>query len=101
MSIPIGSRPTVGFYNNVLSEIDERRSSIGIFCDLSRAFHCVPHNSLLQKICLHGLRGIAADHISLTEHSLYKYAPKKLMGLSASTAQIPPYWNWGYHRALN
>ena len=45
------------FYMNIMSELDKKRYPIGIFCDLSRAFDCVPHVRLLDKLETMGFRG--------------------------------------------
>jgi retron-type reverse transcriptase len=34
----------------------------GIFCDLARAFDCVNHATLLTKLHLYGIQGIAAKY---------------------------------------
>ena len=47
------------FLNKVLSSLDKKYSVGGLFCDLHKAFDCVNHNILLNKIKLYGITGIA------------------------------------------
>ena len=44
--------------------VDNKRSTIGIFIDLSKAFDTIDHNILLKKLYLYGIRG--------TEHNWFK-----------------------------
>jgi len=45
------------FTNNVLTELNQRHEVGGIFCDLTKAFNCVNHNILLNKLYYYGIRG--------------------------------------------
>lgn len=45
--------------NQVLSAMDIGDSVIGLFCDLSKAFDCVHHETLLKKLEFYGVRGMA------------------------------------------
>ena len=50
---------TYTFLNKVLSSLDKKYYVGGLFCDLQKAFDCVNHNILLNKIKLYGITGIA------------------------------------------
>lgn len=52
------------FYGRVTELIDAGESPVGIFCDLSRAFDCVNHSTLLTTIQSYGIRGLALGWIS-------------------------------------
>jgi len=45
--------------NNVLKALDNKQLVGGIFCDLSKAFDCVDHETLLNKLEYYGVRGTA------------------------------------------
>lgn len=47
------------FFDRVIEDLDSNKFSVGIFCDLSRAFDCVDHDSLLTKLQGYGIRGVA------------------------------------------
>lgn len=49
------------FIDIVLQSIDEKESVASIMCDLSKAFDCVNHDLLLQKLEFYGVRGIVKD----------------------------------------
>ena len=40
-------------------EIDNKKTVVGIFIDLSKAFDTIDHDILLDKLCLFGIRGTA------------------------------------------
>lgn len=48
---------TTETYIDILTELDKKRCPIGIYCDLSKAFDCVPHDRLLEKLWIYGIRG--------------------------------------------
>ena len=43
--------------NNALTELNRRHQAGGTFCDLTKAFDCVNHNNLLNKLFYYGIRG--------------------------------------------
>jgi hypothetical protein len=45
--------------NNILKTLDEPNHILGIFCDLSKAFDCVNHGILLDKLLYYGIHDMA------------------------------------------
>jgi Reverse transcriptase (RNA-dependent DNA polymerase) len=45
------------FVNKISNSLDKGTPLIGIFCDLSKAFDCVNHQILLEKLHHYGIRG--------------------------------------------
>lgn len=45
------------FYEKVLRDINNSELPVAVFCDLSKAFDCVPHKRLLDKLEAYGIRG--------------------------------------------
>lgn len=48
---------------NVLEAWETSRDTVGIFCDLSKAFDCVDHLTLIGKLFQYGVRGTALELI--------------------------------------
>jgi hypothetical protein len=47
--------------DNVLESVNQKMHVGGIFCDLAKAFDCVNHEILLDKLHFYGIQGIAAQ----------------------------------------
>jgi hypothetical protein len=45
--------------NNILKAVDNKQLVEGMFCDLSKAFDCVVHETLLNKLEYYGVGGTA------------------------------------------
>lgn len=55
-----GTMDTVGkFLQNIVQGLEKNNHVIGIFCDLAKAFDCVDHKILLEKLEFYGIRGTA------------------------------------------
>ncbi len=49
----------VDLIDKITNEIDNKKFSLGIFIDLSKAFDTINHTILLNKLNLYGIRGVA------------------------------------------
>jgi hypothetical protein len=50
--------------DRITEELDNKKFSLGIFIDLSKAFDTIDHKILLDKLQLYGIRGIALEWLS-------------------------------------
>jgi hypothetical protein len=50
---------TYAFLHKILLSLDKRHYTGGLFCDLQKAFDCVNHEILLDKMKFYGMTGIA------------------------------------------
>lgn len=64
---------TLEFTQSINKAFENNESSIGLFCDLSKAFDTVEHAILLKKLEHYGIRGIALKWFEsyLSERKLY------------------------------
>ena len=50
---------TYNLLDNILTSLDKKEYVGGLFCDLQKAFDCVNHNVLLEKLKFYGISGSA------------------------------------------
>jgi len=58
------SMALIELIDRITEEMDDKKFSLGIFIDLSKAFDTVNHKILLEKLHLYGIRGNAFDWFS-------------------------------------
>ena len=75
--------------NNITNLLDQRKHVGGIFCDLTKAFDCVNHETLLTKLYYYGVKGLCLSWFkSYLEHRKQKTC------LSSNTSDIETSSNW-------
>lgn len=52
------------FYESIINSLELGECPVGIFCDLSRAFDCINHQTLMRKLSVCGISGSAYRWIS-------------------------------------
>ena len=62
---------TQTFLNNILTSLDKRNLVGGLFCDLQKAFDCVNHKILFEKLKLYGITGTA--HALMQSYLIKRY----------------------------
>ena len=53
------STAVLDMIDSISQEMDRKNYSIGIFLDLSKTFHKIDHKTLLTKLNIYGIRGVA------------------------------------------
>ena len=63
----------IQFTNHITEGFKNKETSIGLFCDLSKAFDTIDHNLLIKKLHYYGIRGVALNLIKsyLSERKMY------------------------------
>ena len=56
--------PLLTMLDQISQEIDNKKYSIGLLLDLSKAFDTIDHHILLQKLANYGIRGNALKWLS-------------------------------------
>lgn len=61
------------FLENLYLSLNDKDFAAAIFCDLSKAFDCVNHQLLTQKLSIYGFRGISLSYLQsfITERFQY------------------------------
>ena len=73
-------------HDKITSAIDERKHTVGIFLDLSKAFDTVNHRILLDKLEHFGIRGLALEWIKCYLYNRHQYV--EFNGISSSLHEI-------------
>ena len=78
-------------YNKIVSDMDDRKYSLGIFLDLSKAFDTLNHDILLSKLHHYGVRGIALEWFKsyLSDRSQFTVFNSQNSCISNLTCGVP------------
>ena len=72
--------------DSITSSIDQKKFTVGIFIDLSKAFDTVNHKILLEKLQHYGIRGLALDWIRNYLSDRYQFV--EYNGIQSSSNEI-------------
>lgn len=72
----------IALLKHILDAWEEKQDVIGIFCDLSKAFDCVDHQTLLKKLEHYG---VSDKSVSLMKSYLYNRTQKVVINRTEST----------------
>jgi len=75
--------------NEITKAMNERRSLGGLFCDLEKAFHCVNHKILLDKLEFYGIRG---KFLELIKSFLQERCQKVFINKNTAHNDASPGW---------
>lgn len=78
----------LNFSNGVLNCMEAGESPVGVFCDLSRAFDCVNHGLLLDKLERYGVRGRSLQWISSFLKDRQQFVSLKVSGSVSRTGIV-------------
>jgi len=53
----------IDLYDKILSTLDRKEHAVGVFLDLSKAFHTVNHKILFDKLYHYGICGLALEWV--------------------------------------
>lgn len=75
------------FVNGTLEALDRSQCAAGVFCDLSKAFDCVNHRILLNKLFCAGVRGKAINYLN-------SYLENRMQQTVVQTNSIKNFSKW-------
>jgi len=77
--------------DKITEALDQRKITIGVFLDLSKAFDTIKHDILFKKLEHYGIRGLALKWLKsyLTDRFQQVYYAKNLSNLAPITCGVP------------
>ena len=77
--------------DKITSEIERGNFVLGVFLDYSKAFDCINHSILLQKLHYYGIRGVALDWFKsyLSDRKQFVYFNNTKSNLHDMTCGVP------------